>query len=612
MNRVYRFAIKLDDLLTSPLARMSRMYGSTISRMEQGNRRVNSSLGRMAGSVVGGFRRAFQSVDQLRRGLVSLPSRLGLSFDTSGITRARREVDGLRDAQGRLRDSRGRFVPGGGGGGRSGGGMFSGFGLGGLVGGYLGIAGLKMAAGQTIMPAMEAERNRFTTGIMLNNHDKAKDLDDQYRSYAKLNPVLGYKDVQAAGTQLVGLEEKYERIMPIIKMMSDVSVGSNNNLQDLMIILGQVKMKGRLQAEEGLQFAERRVNIMPYLAKALGKKSSDLPDLMKDGKISYENVLRAMSMMTGKGGIFEGISEKVGAHTTQGKYASMTEDLEQRAMELGVKLLPTVNKFLAFIGDFIEKAEGPFAKAFTFLGEKMDTFAGGLRNLFIALNVIDEKGTTTEGTIKVLAGVIGGLGVAAKITGDFLSGFAQFVGQVLGLFRTIFNFPRDPFGALSGKYWNAQQDAPAAKPETDEEKFRRQGRQMGHETKGWDAYVNAFFGEQRLSDPNRDYQDQQAKLKSRRSARRLRLGENEVDTTGLLGSGDLQDGKKKKGSKDSSGLDATVSGSRSTNITINLKSLVDGGVHVHSATVKEGLAEIRDMVIDEFTRVLNSANALPS
>ncbi|WP_155297347.1 tape measure protein [Spirosoma aerolatum] len=599
---------------------MSRYYSSTMRGMEQQSRRFGGTFGR---NLSGGFRKAIQTVDQLRRGLSGLPSRIGLNVDYSSVRQARQEVERLRDAQGRLRDSRGRFV--GEGGSSSGGGWlkglgFAGLGMGGLLGGYLGWQGVKAAYGQTISPAMEMERNRFSAGIMLHSQERSSALDAQYQAYAKQNPVLGYKDIQSAGTQMVGLEERYDRIMPIIKTMSDVAVGSQNELKDLILILGQVKMKGRLQAEEGLQFAERRVNLMPYLAKAIGKKQTDLPDLMKDGKISYENVLRALSMMTAKGGVYNGMSEKVGDQTTYGKTQKLWEDLSLRAANLGDKMLPTLNKLLVWMDDFLRRAEGPFAKALAFAGVQLGVFAGGMKDVFVALGIISKEGTATEGVIKVLAGTIGALGVAAKITGDFLSGFAAFVDQVMGLFRSIFNFPRDPIGALTGKYWNGQDSAPeAAKAvETPEEKFRRQGRLFSRTPENPDfdpGYMKRLAeSNAKLSEGNRAYAQQQqrlAKLDSRRQARRLRLGEKAVDTTGLLGSGELQTAKGKKGASDS-GLEATVAGSKSTNITINLKSLIDGGVHIHSTELKEGVAEVRDMLIDHFTRVINSATAIPS
>ncbi|WP_080058292.1 tape measure protein [Spirosoma aerolatum] len=620
MNKKYHLAIQMDDYVSPVMMRMQRTYGSVIARIEQQNRRFTGVFGRVASSLTGGFKQAIQSVDQLRRGLLGLPSRIGVQVDTSSVRQARQEVERLRDAQGRLRDSWGRFMGNGGGSSRSwlsslG---FAGFGMGSLVGGYLGIQGLRMAAGQTISPAMQSERNRFTSGVMLRSSEKANALDDEYRSYAKLNPVLGYKDVQFSGTQLVGMEERLNRIMPIIRTMSDVAVGSGGGgerLKELVSILGQVKGKGQFYREEEQQLNERNINIRPYLAKALNVKQEAIPKLMQDGKIGYENLLRAFSIMTGKGGIFNNISERVGKETTEGRYQTLLEDMQQRGMDLGTKLLPALNKAMEWFNNFITQIEGPFGKAFGFLGNQMDGLNVGVKNLLVSFGIISKEGTTTEGVIKILAGTIGALGVAAKVAGDFLSGFAQFIDQIKGILRTLFNLPRDPWGAITGQYWNTS-EAPATggvTTETPEEKFRRQGRLFNRkqEDPNFDpAYTkNLIDTNNKLASGNLEYLKRVADRDARRQARRQRLGEV-ADPSSMLGSGDLMSGKKDKSLGDKAGLEATVSGAKSTHITVNFSGKMIEKLEMHVGSAQEGLADMESQLRDLLKRVLYSGTAL--
>lgn len=82
----------------------------------------------------------------------------------------------------------------------------------------------------------------------------------------------------------------------------------------------------------------------------------------------------------------------------------------------------------------------------------------------------------------------------------------------------------------------------------------------------------------------------------------LGLSSKELSTYGVEGgSGLISDSAK-------DGLSSITSGgSRPTNITINLGKFQDQIV-IHAANVKEGAQEMRAIIVEEFARVLNSAN----
>lgn len=71
------------------------------------------------------------------------------------------------------------------------------------------------------------------------------------------------------------------------------------------------------------------------------------------------------------------------------------------------------------------------------------------------------------------------------------------------------------------------------------------------------------------------------------------------------------DGKKggDGGVGKAAGLDATTAVSKSTTITIRLKSLVESGIHLHAATVEDGPADLESKITDTLLRVLNSSKA---
>lgn len=76
---------------------------------------------------------------------------------------------------------------------------------------------------------------------------------------------------------------------------------------------------------------------------------------------------------------------------------------------------------------------------------------------------------------------------------------------------------------------------------------------------------------------------------------------------GVAGAGKSGDSVGKAG-----GVSATTGGTKSTNITINLKSLLEGGVHIHTSGLQEGIGNMEAMIADALLRVLNSGNSMAS
>lgn len=86
MNKTYSFAIYLQDLVSSPLMKMARLYNSTLGQMTKG-----------ANKLAGIFRPAVQSVEELRRKMDALKGRRDLMVDTRKIKAANREIEQLQE-----------------------------------------------------------------------------------------------------------------------------------------------------------------------------------------------------------------------------------------------------------------------------------------------------------------------------------------------------------------------------------------------------------------------------------------------------------------------------------------------------------------------------------
>lgn len=546
-----------------------------------------------------------------------------IGIDTSSLTSARQQADALNgqlthlDRNGRLRQANGRFAGNGNGG--KGGGIGGGGSLLKMAMPYLGAAAIGAAMMSIGSKAMAQERDQFSLEVMLKSPEMAKTMMGQFQTFAKKNPMMGMAEVTEAGTRLVSLNERTDRVMPIVSALSDVAAGTKNKLSDMTSILGQVKSKGRLMAEENMQFQERRINLNPYLAKVTGVKQDQLADLMKDGKIGYEQVLRAINLMTTKGGIYEGMSDRMGKETSSGRLQNLLETMELQFVQLGLRTLPYVNKGLEFASTLMDGLSdglnGPLGHAFMVAVDGVSTLGGSIWRFALSLGLVSDKAGETGILMRSLQtgfNILGAVGRGLGWIFDKLSAFAKFAGlqqsqngpSILGLLEGSF--------ADGGRFGATRKPLETkAKPITQEERWMKSQSADFAQLSGEDRHQRFVEAKWRASQSNEFKnlgQQQQHDRFIAAQTRALKANTSLLGASGVLG-GLGKAGKVGADLGKAGGVSAGVTGAKSTHITISLKSLVDQ-VHVHSATVGEGMEQMRDIVTDELLRVLNSANAL--
>jgi|GEM_PF-5903329 len=629
MNRVYELMIKLQDMVSPQMMKLAGTYGKVIGNME----RKKGALGNI-------FNTAGQSVDSLRRkllGLSSTPTRLRV--DTS-------ELDSATRRAGKLRDAMGRFTGGGGGagGGRGSGGIsgmlgsaMRGGALGGMlmggIGGYIGMQSAQAIGAATISPAMEAERNQFSMGVMMHSPENAQILTDQLRKYAADNPLLGNAEVQGMGTQMVGLGYEMGKILPVMKSLGDVAAGSGNNLSELVTVLGQVKMKGRLQGEELMQFMERKVNLIPYLAKIKGVGEDKISQMVTDKKISYQDVESALGKMSGKGGIFDNMSERTANETSFGRYQKLIGDLENKGLDLGKAMLPYVEKVMGFVNQLMENI-GPLEKGFSVFTSAVGGAWAYVSNLLKDLGLISEKGGAASLIMETLGVAFTYLGNAIKFVTGVLQAFtdsplAMFVAGITAIPYLIslvssawvalnVAFTATPIGfiiaavvgivaALMTAYDKVSwfREGILALWETVKSVFSNMGSFLKMIFTGDVAGALAVISRTITEAGTNSVRAVKADRNSRIVAGIPKAVQGGFTPAGAGGGGGSGGG----GLGGSTGLNSTVGNSKSQSININVGSLIAKS-EIHVMDFNGDISQLESKIIESLSRLINSANQL--
>ncbi len=149
----------------------------------------------------------------------------------------------------------------------------------------------------------------FTT--FLGSATKAKKLLAELNNYAIITPFT-VDQINGAAKALLAFGVRGNEIMPILKMLGDVSSGTGKDLTELAIIFGQIKSTGRLMGQDLLQLINAGFNPLQVISEQTGKSMRTLKEDMEKGAISFQMVSEAFKSATSEGGLFYEMTIKQG------------------------------------------------------------------------------------------------------------------------------------------------------------------------------------------------------------------------------------------------------------------------------------------------------------
>jgi hypothetical protein len=221
-------------------------------------------------------------------------------------------------------------------------------GLGGIVAGVAGavtsLAGLSKAmeaVGASVGIAAQAEQTQVVFATLLQSAERAKEMIRDLQSFAIESPFKS-EELKDAAKRLLSFKFEGDRVLPLLRMLGDVSAGSGKDIAELATIFGQVKLATRLTGAELLQFTNANIAILPELAQMLGKTEPEIKKMVEAGSISFEMVTQALQRMTQEGGLFFGLMEAQ-SKTLGGRFSAFQESLERIAMVFGKITVESLN-----------------------------------------------------------------------------------------------------------------------------------------------------------------------------------------------------------------------------------------------------------------------------
>lgn len=250
-------------------------------------------------------------------------------------------------------------------------------------------AGIIAFGKSALSTAAELEQTSVAFEVFTGSAETAGTMLNQLKAQALKSPMQ-FLDITKGAQILLQYGLTAEQVVPITKMLGDVSAGNADKFNRLSLAFGQVNAAGRLMGQEARQMINAGFNPLQAISDKTGESMASLTQKMHDGKISVKDVGDAFLAATSEGGRFFGMADKQ-SQTLQGAYNKLSEsvtfamgdigDSISKAFNLNEAANSVVNMMADIKNAFSENKDVAFA--LSFIVDKLKIVFGLLGNVII-------------------------------------------------------------------------------------------------------------------------------------------------------------------------------------------------------------------------------------
>ena len=214
------------------------------------------------------------------------------------------------------------------------------------------VAGIGVAVSKTGIEfnAMQEQAEiAFTT--MLGSAEKAQDFLGKMQDFARTTP-FEYPGLLTASKRMVALGFAADDVLPMLTNIGDAIAGLGGDQQTLdrvVTALGQMKAKGKVQAEEMMQLTENGIAAWDMLAKKLNVDVATAMDMVTNRQVDAAVGIEAIN--EGMAAKFGGMMEKQ-SHTWTGMISNLKDSFGILSGRVMKPFFKAVEKGLGWLVDF--------------------------------------------------------------------------------------------------------------------------------------------------------------------------------------------------------------------------------------------------------------------
>lgn len=311
---------------------------------------------------------------------------------------------------------------------------------------------LGVIVGKSVQARREMESMEISFSVLTGSMEKSKQLIGQMKALGAASP-LQTSDIAKAGQTLMGFGVDVNRVMPILKQLSDISMGDSQRFQSLSLAFAQMSAQGRLMGQDLNQMINAGFNPLQIISEKTGKSIGQLKDEMSKGNISSQDIANAFAAATEEGGKFYGMTEKLGK-SLNGMFNQQQDKLNQQWAELGEKITPQVVSSMELVNEAIDDCF-VVVNGLVDLVQEIDSSFKDMSGV----SYFELLGKSLKVVLKLLKGAFAVLGLVWRIIGKigvFVGGaLVRYFGKLYKVIKPVV----DLLGKMLGSAYNSIDNA---------------------------------------------------------------------------------------------------------------------------------------------------------
>ena len=232
--------------------------------------------------------------------------------------------------------------------------------FGAMIGGVFAATAIFNFGKKIVTAGMDIEQTRIAFGTFMGDIKKGNEMIRSLNEFANVTPYNN-EEVLAAGRQFLAAQIPAEKVIDTLTMVGDVASGAKIPLNDLAQIYSKAMNKGRVQAEELNQLAERGVPILATFAKMYGKTTAEVMKMGEKGVLTSAELTKAFGVMTAEGGMYYNMMQKQ-SESSAGRWSTFLGKMQLVFMKWGEMaggaVKSVIEKLIVFADWIYKNAEG--------------------------------------------------------------------------------------------------------------------------------------------------------------------------------------------------------------------------------------------------------------
>lgn len=197
---------------------------------------------------------------------------------------------------------------------------------------------------------IEALEVSFST--LLRSTEKANQLVSQLKDYGNVTPY-DTEGLSKAAQTMLSFGISYEKVMPTLKQLGDVAMGSQDKLSRLTLAFSQMSAAGRVTKEDLNQMVDAGFNPLQVISQQTGESIGTLFDKVSKGQVSVQQIANAFADATKEGGQFHDMALNM-SDTVEGKMSTMQDAIDGAYQSIGKFIEPAVKSGIDLLTNGVE------------------------------------------------------------------------------------------------------------------------------------------------------------------------------------------------------------------------------------------------------------------